>query len=135
MARSRGSFASANVWKRFNSQFAKPNQVYGHSHIGSGATTSTQLWAAPSECVLCESPIAKERQAEFKVHCSDACERAAAVANRLAEPEPAYDPSYGFTTSVAWATTGGFGSTLSVYTGTTLTSGSISFSSVNSTKP
>ena len=127
MAQIRGTLPS-NIWKRFSSQ---PNRPTRGAYVSSAdyATTSTQLWAAPSECVLCESPIAKERQAQFKVHCSDECERAAAVAERLAEPiaygQYMYSSQWGSTLSLTMP--GGTSlSTQSVYTGTSFASGSIS---------
>ena len=55
-----------------------------------GAWTSTEahtIFPPRTECALCESKIPADRQESRLSYCSDECERAAAVAEKLAGPE------------------------------------------------
>ena len=55
---------------------------------GTWGSLSTPIMFPPrTECVLCESKIPADRQENRDAYCSDECQRAAAVAEKLAGPE------------------------------------------------
>lgn len=100
-----------------------------YTYGANAATSSVAFWPARVECVLCETKIPEARQVEHKATCSDECERAQAVATRLAGPE--VEPDYSmFSTQIGLATS--FASTLT-YTWAAMSTSSARITGSNQT--
>lgn len=98
-------------WKWLQSSLGSTD-AYGGMYLSSGTSTRHlgTLYPHVRECHICTEPIPENRKGK-SVHCSDACDRAAAVAARLAGPERGDYNLISSLSTVYWATISTKGST------------------------